>query len=128
MIDDDHLSTVQRPYACKIAGTPVHSEFDLDSVCYTFSFLPFTAQERQVQKEQKGYEALDKMAYTTELFVPFFHFGGKELKIEATSGECVYDEDRQTLYHTYDDQINSNITITLSVLNHTVPQGHCSIM
>ncbi|KAI8378482.1 glycoside hydrolase superfamily [Blakeslea trispora] len=122
------LEAVLRPYASKVAGTPISSEFDLDLLCYTFSFMPFTAQERQIQKEKLGYQALDSMAYVTEIFVPFYHFGGKELKVEATAGDCVYDEDKQTLYHTCHDQMNTEVTITLSTLNPLLPQSYCSIM
>lgn len=126
----------QRPYASKIAGTPIASEFDLDNVKYTFSFIPFTKQQLE-QQQQQSYNILDRNASTTEIFVPYFHFGGKALNIQVNLGECDYDEEKQTLYHYYDRKSSDNlegtiIAIQLSCLNAAANgaanNGSCSIM
>lgn len=119
----------QRPYASKIAGTPTESEFDLDKIQYTFSFIPFT-KEQQQKLEQEKYDILDRIACTTEIFVPYFHYGGKPLKIQANIGECDYNEEKQTLYHTYDRSAvagDTTITIQLSIMENE-ENASCSIM
>lgn len=121
---------MQRPYASKIAGTPIESEFDLDNVHYTFSFIPFSKDQLQQQQQEK-YDILDRVACTTEIFVPYFHFGCKPLNIQVNIGECDYNEDKQTLYHYYErDSIKAEdtvITIQLGVVKES--QGSsCTIM
>lgn len=65
----------------------------------------------------------------TEIFAPYFHFGGKPLHIQASAGECEYVEDKQSIYHYYDGQEEAPISITLSVLNHTPPKSYsCNLM
>ncbi|KAI9480657.1 MAG: glycoside hydrolase superfamily [Benjaminiella poitrasii] len=108
------LEAVLRPYASKIAGTPVSSEFDLDKLSYTFSFIPFTSEE--------GFDLRNRNACTTEIFVPHFHFGGGPVSIQVNFGECDYNGDKQTLYHYYDPEEKSKdinrITITIVSLNN----------
>ncbi|KAI7892581.1 glycoside hydrolase superfamily [Mucor mucedo] len=123
------LEAVLRPYASKIAGTPTGSEFDLDKTQYTFSFTPFT-QEQQDKLQEEGYDVSDKMACTTEIFVPYFHYGGKALKIQANLGECEYNEEKQTLYHTFDRSTiakDATITIQLEILE-SQEKSSCSVM
>ncbi|KAI8049419.1 glycoside hydrolase superfamily [Gilbertella persicaria] len=111
------LEAVLRPYASKVAGMPVSSVFDIDTLCYTFSFIPFTPEQLDTLNHH-GYQTSNRMACVTEIFVPFFHFGDKRLNIEATHGQCEYEQEKQTLYHTY-QQVSEPITITLSVVNQT---------
>lgn len=112
-----------------MAGIPTESEFDLNSVKYTFSFIPFTRDQLE-QQEQQRYNILDKNACITEIFVPYFHYGGKPLNIQVNIGECDYDEEKQTLYHSYDRKTVTNntlITIQLSILQDA-PSSSCRIM
>ncbi|KAI7897948.1 glycoside hydrolase superfamily [Cokeromyces recurvatus] len=120
------LEAVLRPYASKIAGTPVLSEFNLEKLSYTFSFIPHATENQ----EQKG--------CLTEIFVPHFHYGDQPVSYEANIGECDYNRDKQTLYHSYNPEailVNSIITITIKVLNHSTmkyikkkPEYSCNIM
>lgn len=120
----------QRPYASKVAGTPISSEFDLDALNYTFSFIPFTSDET-TKLQEEGYSVSDKFASVTEIFVPYFHFGGKPLNIQTNVGECDYDEEKQTLYHHYNRKEESidSVTISIGVVNNEVKSGSpCMIM
>ncbi|KAI9364048.1 glycoside hydrolase superfamily [Pilaira anomala] len=124
------LEAVLRPYASKVAGTPIESEFDLQNIKYTFSFIPFT-KEQQTQLKQENYNLIDNTACTTEVFVPYFHFGGKALNIQVNEGECEYDEEKQTLYHTYNRDTmpdNTVITLQLGILNNEQPSTSCIVM
>lgn len=69
------------------------------------------------------------MACTTDIFVPYFHYGGKALKIQANLGDCDYNEEKQTLYHTYDRSAvdGSTITIQLGIVDNE-ESSSCSIM
>lgn len=119
---------IKRPYASKIAGTPIESEFDLDNVKYTFSFIPFTKAQLDKQVEER-YNTSDKNACTTEIFVPYFHYGGKPLNIQVNVGECDYDEEKQTLYHNYDrESVQDNTTITIQLATLKQEQSNCNIM
>jgi hypothetical protein len=121
---------LKRPYASKVAGIPIESEFDLDNVKYTFSFIPFTKDQHD-QLEQADYNLEDRNACITEIFVPYFHFGGKPLNIQTNIGDCDYDEEKQTLYHSFDRTSiveNTKITIQLDVLNNNNTSTSCNIM
>ncbi|KAF1806066.1 glycoside hydrolase superfamily [Mucor lusitanicus] len=124
------LEAVLRPYASKVAGTPTSSEFDLDNQKYTFSFIPFTSEEIS-KLQQEGYSTSDKLASVTEIFVPYFHFGGKPLEIQTNAGECDYNEEKQTLYHYYNRKEGATDTVTISISvvnNNTQSVSACSIM
>lgn len=75
----------------------------------------------------------DRNACTTEIFVPYFHFGAKPLNIQVNFGECDYDEEKQTLYHSYDRGTIADdtiVTIQLGILKQDASNGgtSCSIM
>ncbi|KAG0741736.1 hypothetical protein G6F57_005927 [Rhizopus arrhizus] len=95
------LEAVLRPYAAKVAGTPVSAEFNIDTLQYTFSFIP----------DCKG-------STTTEIFVPYFHYGNKTIKTDISFGRCSYIEEFQTLYHQYElnEPLPKLVTITMGVL------------
>lgn len=72
---------------------------------------------------------IDRNACTTEIFVPYFHFGGKPLNIQVNVGECDYNEEKQTLYHTYDrDTMVDNTVITISLSTCMDQPSSCTIM
>jgi hypothetical protein len=77
----------------------------------------------ELEHQQKdGYNTLDRNACVTEIFVPYFHFGGKPLSIQVNVGECEYDEEKQTFYHFYERKSElpiDLITISLGVLTDT---------
>ncbi|KAI8977320.1 glycoside hydrolase superfamily [Mycotypha africana] len=98
------LKAILRPYAVKTAGIPISSEFNMDKLSYTFSFKPFTSSNSESH------------SFITEFFVPYFHFGGQSLTIKISRGEFDYQEENQTLYHTYEPTASeSSITISLEV-------------
>lgn len=102
----------------------------MQNIEYTFSFIPFT-KEQQTQLKQENYNLIDNTACTTEVFVPYFHFGGKALNIQVNEGECEYDEEKQTLYHTYNRDTmpdNTVITLQLGILNNEQPSTSCIVM
>jgi len=102
----------------------------LDDLKYTFSFIPFTSEEISKLQEE-GYSTSDKLANVTEIFVPYFHFGGKPLITQANAGECEYDEEKQTLYHYYNrkEEAIGNVTISIRVVDDsTQSTSACTIM
>ncbi|KAL4208440.1 glycoside hydrolase [Rhizopus microsporus] len=104
------LEAVLRPYAVKVAGTPVSAEFNLDTLQYTFSFIPHGNTE---------------YSKVTEIFVPYLHYGNKTIDTKVNFGECYYDEEKQTLYHYYkSDEAPKQVTIELGVIT---PQS-CTVM
>ncbi|KAI9260260.1 glycoside hydrolase superfamily [Sporodiniella umbellata] len=109
------LEAVLRPYAAKVAGTPMSAEFNLDTLQYTFTFVP--------------HEMNTKHSTVTEVFVPHFHYGNKTLRSNSNFGECTYKEEKQTLLHKYDCSLSppSLVTISLGVTGTDVPYS-CSIM
>ncbi|RCH84405.1 hypothetical protein CU097_003586 [Rhizopus azygosporus] len=104
------LEAVLRPYAVKVAGTPVSAEFNLDTLQYTFSFIPHGNTEH---------------SKVTEIFVPYLHYGNKTINTKVNFGECYYDEEKQALYHYYkSDEAPKQVTIELGVIT---PQS-CTVM
>lgn len=81
--------------------------------------------------QEEGYSTSDKLASVTEIFVPYFHFGGKPLEIQTNAGECDYNEEKQTLYHHYsrkEESINP-VTISIGVVNENIQSvSACNIM
>lgn len=88
--------------------------------------MPFTDKQQEEQKEC-GYQITDRLANVTEIFIPYFHFGGKALQIQSSVGESEYIEEKQTLYHYYDGNVDK-ICITLNVLNHKTEGYSCNLM
>ncbi|KAI8378038.1 glycoside hydrolase superfamily [Radiomyces spectabilis] len=120
----------QRPYASKVAGTPTVSEFNMDALEYTLTFQPFSQAETEEQIAS-GFDANDTLATVTEIFIPAFHYKDVSLDIQASSGECHYAPDRQTVYHVYERGQGCDIpdVITIKIKsNKSTAEGTCSIM
>ncbi|ORY70465.1 glycoside hydrolase superfamily [Pseudomassariella vexata] len=83
------LDVVIRPYAIKIAGEPLRSDWDPRTLRFEFDW------ESKSEKVDIGKG--DK-ARLTELFLPKYHYEGHELKVEVSDGEWEVDWERQTLY------------------------------
>lgn len=75
------LPNLQRPYAAKVAGTPISAAFNLQKLEYTFVF------------EHDG------VAKETEIYIPAYHYGGKKVDIRVSDGDWRYVKDQQTLYY-----------------------------
>ncbi|KAI8885544.1 glycoside hydrolase family 5 protein [Backusella circina FSU 941] len=111
------LEAVLRPYACKIAGIPTQAEFNLNTLEYTFSFMPNYNNDND-----------DKRCITTEIFVPAYHYGQTPLDVQVTSGTWDYNKENQTLYH-YLDGTQDAVTIQLRVLDDlSKSSSSCLIM
>ncbi|KAJ0339424.1 hypothetical protein COL154_012861 [Colletotrichum chrysophilum] len=81
------LDVVIRPYAVKIAGRPLRSDWDPRTLKYEFEW---TSQDRV------GEEQDDKLR-TTEVFIPRYHYEGG-IKAKVSDGDWSYDAELQTLY------------------------------
>ncbi|KAH8554699.1 glycoside hydrolase superfamily [Umbelopsis sp. PMI_123] len=75
------LDAVIRPYASKVAGTPISAAFNLDKLEYTFVF------------EHDG------IATETEIYIPAYHYDGNTVDIRVSDGDWRYVKDQQTLYY-----------------------------
>lgn len=78
-----------RPYAAKIAGCPIRSSWDPQTLSFELDWQS-TASERSTRISQ-----------TTEIFLPNYHYAGHDIDIEVSGGEWELDTDKQTLrvYH-----------------------------
>ncbi|KAM0749528.1 glycoside hydrolase [Meredithblackwellia eburnea MCA 4105] len=105
------LNAVERPYACKVAGIPLSTSFEMTTLDFTLSFanpLPGAkpllpqrlADTRSVPLDGKAVAARE-----TEIFLPRrryakpFADGKLKVKIGKGDGEWRYDPDNQTLYY-----------------------------
>lgn len=75
------LDAVIRPYAAKVAGVPISAAFNLEKLEYTFVF----------EHGDQGDE--------TEIFVPGYHYDGKQMDIRVSDGNWRYVKEQQTLYY-----------------------------
>ncbi|KAK7960371.1 glycoside hydrolase family 5 protein [Apiospora saccharicola] len=86
------LDVIIRPYAAKVAGTPVRSEWDHRT-------LRFSAVWRTTSSSHSTVHNTSKKALQTEIFLPDYHYKGHELDIATSHGlESHLDQKRQTLY------------------------------
>lgn len=82
------LDVVIRPYAVKVAGEPLRSEWDPRTLRFEFEWQSSaTASEHTSDKHR-----------LTEIFLPGYHYGAHELSIEVTAGEWSVDAGKQSLY------------------------------
>ncbi|KAF6810670.1 glycoside hydrolase family 5 protein [Colletotrichum sojae] len=81
------LDVIIRPYAVKIAGRPLRSDWDPRTLRYEFEW---TSQDRVGEKQS------DKRR-TTEVFIPRYHYADG-IKVKLSDGDWSYDAELQTLY------------------------------
>lgn len=119
----------QRPYASRVAGVPVKSEFDIDTLEYIFAFNPYTDADRE--KQQRTTQLDDPIALTTTLYIPHYHYNGRELEVQVSHGRWQYESKAQTLYHTYTpNEATEMITINIRVKGGQAakPKLECAVM
>lgn len=89
------LDAVIQPYAVKIAGRPVRSDWDPRSLRYEFEWIgPVLADE---EKDQAA--ALMSKTRLTEIFIPAYHYAGQRLRVAVSDGgQWSHDTAKQTLY------------------------------
>lgn len=74
-----NLDAIIRPYAAKVAGTPLSTHFDRHTLVFNF--------EQKISVEKEG------MSSMTEIFVPGYHYGNVLSPIvTASAGEWKYDK------------------------------------
>ncbi|KAJ3122641.1 hypothetical protein HK100_011896 [Physocladia obscura] len=102
------LDAAIRPYAAKIAGTPVSSRFNLSKLIYTLEFTTKTTVA--LDDKQEGTIDSPSLRYITEIFIPNFHFKFEniEIEVQVSDGEWLYDQERQTLYWHHDPSFRNN--------------------
>lgn len=93
------LSAIIRPYATKVAGYPIHTKWDRNTLLFDFHYVnpPVEIQEAALSAAGKSAPARSEEAKTTKVFVPRYHFEGLDIRIQVSDGEHHLDLDRQTL-------------------------------
>ncbi|EPQ28323.1 uncharacterized protein PFL1_04150 [Pseudozyma flocculosa PF-1] len=90
------LDVVIRPYAAKVAGQPLKTQWDQRTLRYEFEWgnVPSSATDDDAGVD----EATDRKRRTTEIFLPAYHYRGKEFSVTVSDGEYTLDAENQTLY------------------------------
>ena len=114
---------IQRPYASKVAGIPEHSEFNPDTLEYTFSFRPFDSTTHVEQ-------ASNLESRTTEIYIPHYHFADQNLDVNVSDGTWKYEPELQTLYHYCHNPEQESITIRIKSPSFTgnSANSRCTVM
>ncbi|GKT85751.1 glycoside hydrolase family 5 protein [Colletotrichum tofieldiae] len=103
------LDVIIRPYAVKVAGRPLRSDWNPRTLHYEFEWATETQDASQTEKKQS-----DK-SRTTEVFVPKYHYAERNIDVKVSGGEWSYDPDLQTLYvHHNPNKTNHRLTIDIS--------------
>ncbi|KAK5799202.1 glycoside hydrolase superfamily [Linnemannia elongata] len=89
------LDAVVRPYAAKVAGEPISTEFDLATLQFTFRFCNYL--QAPIPSDDTT------MAFDTEIFIPSYHYEEARLDIRVSDGDWRYVKERQTLYYRHKD-------------------------
>ncbi|KAK3814736.1 MAG: glycoside hydrolase superfamily [Linnemannia gamsii] len=91
------LDAVVRPYAAKVAGEPISTDFDLATLQFTFRFCNY------LQAPIPSVQDDTTMAFDTEIFIPSYHYDEARLEICVSDGDWRYVKERQTLYYRHKD-------------------------
>ncbi|KAF7539217.1 hypothetical protein G7054_g2336 [Neopestalotiopsis clavispora] len=84
------IDSVIRPYAVKVAGLPVSSDWNQETLRFEFQW-----RNRPLKKLKAG----EDRHSTTEIFIPTYHYRGHQIHVTATHGlDWSYTADNQTLY------------------------------
>lgn len=89
------LEVIIRPYAVKVAGVPVYTSFDVETLFFEMHWKnpPSTSNE-----EGKGGKER-----VTEIFLPAYHYRTQHFKITSTDCETYFNAELQTLFVTHQD-------------------------
>ncbi|KAH7144284.1 glycoside hydrolase superfamily [Dactylonectria estremocensis] len=98
------LDVVIRPYAAKIAGKPIRSNWDHRTLRFDFEW-----SSKGVNEKPAG----DK-ARLTEIFVPNYHYAKHELRIKLSDGDWSYDAKQQTLLVRQGNLARHSLTVEIS--------------
>ncbi|KAI7818264.1 glycoside hydrolase superfamily [Gamsiella multidivaricata] len=109
------LDAVVRPYAAKVAGEPISTEFNLATLQFTFRFCNYIQTPVPVVHGSA-------MAFETEVFVPSYHYDETGLEILVSDGDWRYVKERQTLYYRHHDTKPGAVhSIQIKPLNGAMP-------
>ncbi|KXH63634.1 glycoside hydrolase family 5 protein [Colletotrichum nymphaeae SA-01] len=104
------LDVIIRPYAVKIAGRPVRSDWDPRTLHYEFEWTS------EAEREAKNSKSQPEKSRTTEIFVPKYHYAQRNIDIKVSDGEWSYDPDLATLYVQHDGS-KSTHRLTIDITN-----------
>ncbi|WYZ44950.1 hypothetical protein EsH8_VIII_000266 [Colletotrichum jinshuiense] len=90
------LDVIIRPYAVKIAGRALRSDWDPRTLQYVFEWTSETSAKSNSDKKQS------ERSRTTEVFIPKYHYAEGSIDVKVSDGEWSYDPDLQTLYVHHD--------------------------
>ncbi|OLN87493.1 putative glycosyl hydrolase YIR007W-like protein 2 [Colletotrichum chlorophyti] len=103
------LDVIIRPYAVKIAGTPLRSDWDPRTLHYEFEWTSQAADMSKVVDAK-----VDKRR-TTEFFLPRYHYADSNIEIKVSDGEWSYDPALQTIYVIHDsNKTNHRLSVDIS--------------
>ncbi|KAK7937216.1 uncharacterized protein PG986_014084 [Apiospora aurea] len=93
------LDVIIRPYAAKVAGTPVQSEWDHRTLRYSMVWRTSASTSTSTATTTMAQNSDSKKARLTEIFLPEYHYAAHELNVATSHGlEWTLDHERQTLY------------------------------
>ncbi|KAI5460858.1 glycoside hydrolase superfamily [Mariannaea sp. PMI_226] len=95
------LDVVIRPYAVKIAGTPLRSHWNDQTLRYEFEWVSQGGGATAVQattgtKSSLHIDDKDKSCLT-EVYIPNYHYAKHDLRVTVSDGDWSYGADQQTL-------------------------------
>ncbi|KAN0060909.1 hypothetical protein ACQY0O_006643 [Thecaphora frezii] len=109
------LDVVIRPYAAKVAGQPLRTNWDERTLRFEFEWGNVPASDEAGEKRDDD-DAVAEKRKTTEVFVPAYHYKDKEFSITVSDGDYSFDADKQTLYIVHADTtpfVKHRVTIEL---------------
>lgn len=93
------LDVIIRPYAAKLAGTPVQSEWDHRTLRYSMVWSTNATAATAATGPKASSSSPEPKARQTEIFLPNYHYAAHELDVAVSHGlEWTLDRERQTLY------------------------------
>lgn len=99
------LDVVIRPYAVKVAGYPIWSHWDCNTLRYQFEWNSIGSDEQE--------EVTDKSCLT-EIYVPGYHYAEERMCVKLSDGCYRFDEVQQTLYVWHQAHANGEVRHSLS--------------
>ena len=85
------LSAIIRPYAVKVAGFPFATRWDSEKLQFEFQYVNGPKDILSANEDSS-------VQYTTEVFLPAYHFDGHQLRIQVKDGDYRINREAQTVY------------------------------
>lgn len=90
------LQVIIRPYAVKVAGVQVFTEFNAET-------LFFEVHWKNPSSSSWSEKVQDEKARVTEIFLPAYHYKQKRFSITTTDADTIFDAELQTLFVKHTD-------------------------